>query len=66
MANQGQSKCLCCGDNFTVDVRNRKNGACRGPRFRVAHRGCSTAAKHCGRAPECDHWRLDHRTAASN
>jgi hypothetical protein len=23
MANQGQSKCLCCGDNFTVDVRNR-------------------------------------------
>jgi hypothetical protein len=23
MANQVQSKCLCCGDNFTVDVRNR-------------------------------------------
>ena len=23
MANQVQSKCLCCGDKFTVDVRNR-------------------------------------------
>ena len=23
MANQRQSKCLCCGDKFTVDVRNR-------------------------------------------
>ena len=23
MANQRQSKCLCCGDHFTVDVRNR-------------------------------------------
>ena len=22
MANQRQSKCLCCGDKFTVDARN--------------------------------------------
>jgi ATP/maltotriose-dependent transcriptional regulator MalT len=35
MANKVQSKCLCCGDIFTVDVRNRgrqkycPKGACR-------------------------------------
>jgi len=39
MANQVQSKCLCCGDNFTVDVRNR------GRQKDCAKRACRAAGK---------------------
>src|SRR5580658_4475608 len=39
MANQVQSKCLCCGDNFTVDVRNR------GRQKYCAKKACRAAGK---------------------
>jgi hypothetical protein len=37
MANRRQSKCLCCGDKFTVDVRNRgRQKYCAKPACRAA------------------------------
>jgi hypothetical protein len=39
MANQRKGKCLCCGDNFTVDVRNR------GRQKYCAKKACRAAGK---------------------
>jgi hypothetical protein len=39
MANQVQSKCLCCGEKFTVDVRNR------GRQKYCAKKACRAAGK---------------------
>ena len=46
MANQRQSKCLCCGDNFTVDVRNR------GRQKYCPKRQCRAAGKAARQRPE--------------
>jgi hypothetical protein len=39
IAKRRQSKCLCCGDNFTVDVRNR------GHQKYCAKKACRAAGK---------------------
>jgi hypothetical protein len=39
MANKVQSKCLCCGEIFTVDVRNR------GRQKYCSKRACRAAGK---------------------